>query len=84
MALEAAGAVLVLRRRSVDELMKSDPSCAAEVLFALARVLADRQYALATFTVVNQSTGRPARASPIAGWISSRHGSRPKRSTAKA
>jgi hypothetical protein len=39
------GQVLVLRRRFVDELMKSDPACAAEVLFGLARVLADRQYA---------------------------------------
>jgi hypothetical protein len=39
------GQVLALRRRFVDELMKSDPACAAEVLFGLARVLADRQYA---------------------------------------
>jgi Cyclic nucleotide-binding domain/Acetyltransferase (GNAT) domain len=39
------GQVLVLRRRFVDELMKSDPACAAEILFGLARVLADRQYA---------------------------------------
>jgi hypothetical protein len=38
------GQVLVLRRRFVDELMKSDPACAAEVLFGLARVLADRHY----------------------------------------
>jgi hypothetical protein len=38
------GQVLVLRRRFVDELMKSDPACAAEVLFGLARVLADRWY----------------------------------------
>ena len=38
------GQVLALRRRFVDELMKSDPACAAEVLFGLARVLADRQY----------------------------------------
>jgi hypothetical protein len=38
------GQVLVLRRRFVDELMNSDPACAAEVLFGLARVLADRQY----------------------------------------
>jgi hypothetical protein len=37
------GQVLVLRRRFIDELMKNDPACAAEVLFALARVLADRQ-----------------------------------------
>lgn len=39
------GQVLVLRRRFVDELMKNDPACAAEVLFGLARVLADRQFA---------------------------------------
>ncbi|MGH3190478.1 MAG: N-acyl amino acid synthase FeeM domain-containing protein [Streptosporangiaceae bacterium] len=32
------------QREIVDELMKSDPACAAEVLFGLARVLADRQY----------------------------------------
>ena len=38
------GQVLVLRRRFVDELIKSDPACAAEVLFGLARVLADRWY----------------------------------------
>jgi Cyclic nucleotide-binding domain/Acetyltransferase (GNAT) domain len=38
------GQVLALRRRFVDELMKSDPACAAEILFELARVLADRQY----------------------------------------
>jgi CRP-like cAMP-binding protein len=38
------GQVLVLRRHFIDELMKSDPACAAEVLFGLARVLADRQY----------------------------------------
>jgi len=38
------GQVLVLRRRFVDGLMKSDPACAAEVLFGLARVLADRQH----------------------------------------
>jgi hypothetical protein len=38
------GQVLVLRRRFVDELMRNDPVCAAEVLFGLARVLADRQY----------------------------------------
>jgi Cyclic nucleotide-binding domain len=42
------GRVLVLRRHFVDELMKSDPACAAEVLFGLARVLADRQYAPAS------------------------------------
>jgi hypothetical protein len=40
------GQVLALRRRFVDELMKSDPACAAEILFGLARVLADRQYTL--------------------------------------
>ncbi|MGH3154725.1 MAG: cyclic nucleotide-binding domain-containing protein [Streptosporangiaceae bacterium] len=39
------GQVLALRRRFVDELLKNDPACAAEVLFGLARVLADRQYA---------------------------------------
>jgi hypothetical protein len=39
------GQVLALRRKFVDELMKNDPACAAEVLFGLARVLADRQYA---------------------------------------
>lgn len=38
------GRVLVLRRHFVDALIKSDPTCAAEVLFGLARVLADRQY----------------------------------------
>jgi len=38
------GQVLALRRRFVDELMKSDPACAAEILLGLARVLADRQY----------------------------------------
>jgi hypothetical protein len=38
------GQVLVLRRHFVDELMKNDPACAAEVLFGLARCLADRQY----------------------------------------
>ena len=40
--------VLVLRRHFVDELMKTDPACAAEVLFGLARVLADRQYLAAS------------------------------------
>jgi anti-sigma factor RsiW len=39
------GQVLALRRHFVDELMKTDPACAAEILFGLARVLADRQYA---------------------------------------
>jgi hypothetical protein len=42
------GQVLVLRRRFIDELMRTDPTCAAEVLFGLARVLADRQYAPAS------------------------------------
>jgi hypothetical protein len=37
------GQVLVLRRHFIDELMKNDPACAAEVLFGLARVLADRE-----------------------------------------
>jgi hypothetical protein len=41
----ADGQVLALRRHFVDELMKSDPACAADILFGLARVLADRQYA---------------------------------------
>jgi hypothetical protein len=38
----AGGRVVVLRRRFVDGLRGSDPACAAELLFALARVLADR------------------------------------------
>jgi Cyclic nucleotide-binding domain/Acetyltransferase (GNAT) domain len=38
------GQVLVLRRHFINELMNSDPACAAEILFGLARVLADRQY----------------------------------------
>jgi hypothetical protein len=38
------GQVLVLRRRFLDELRESDPGCAADILFQLARVLADRQY----------------------------------------
>jgi CRP-like cAMP-binding protein len=42
------GQVLVLRRHFIDELMKNDPACAAEVLFGLARVLADRQFASAS------------------------------------
>jgi CRP-like cAMP-binding protein len=37
-----AGQVLVLRRRFIDELREEDPACAAEILFALARALADR------------------------------------------
>ncbi len=36
------GQVLVLRRRFMDELITSDPACGAEILFQLARVLADR------------------------------------------
>ena len=36
------GRVLVLRRHFIDELRERDPACAAEILFALARVLADR------------------------------------------
>jgi Cyclic nucleotide-binding domain/Acetyltransferase (GNAT) domain len=42
------GQVMALRRHFVDELMRSDPACAAEILFGLARVLADRQYAPAS------------------------------------
>ena len=42
------GQVLVLRRHFIDELMKNDPACAAEVLFELARVLADRENIPAT------------------------------------
>jgi hypothetical protein len=38
----ADGRVVVLRRRFIDGLRKTDPACAAELLFALARVLADR------------------------------------------
>ncbi len=38
------GQVLALRRHFVDELMKTDAAGAAEILFQLARVLADRQY----------------------------------------
>ena len=36
------GQVLVLRRRWLDELRRSDPQCAADILFQLARALADR------------------------------------------
>jgi hypothetical protein len=39
------GEVLVLRRHFLDELRKHDPACAAEILFELARALADRVYA---------------------------------------
>jgi CRP-like cAMP-binding protein len=38
------GQVLALRRHFVDELMQTDPAGAAEILFQLARALADRQY----------------------------------------
>ncbi len=38
------GQVLVLRRHLIDELRKHDPACAAEILFELARALADRMY----------------------------------------
>jgi hypothetical protein len=36
------GQVLVLRRRFLDELRRTDPACAADILFQLARTLADR------------------------------------------
>jgi hypothetical protein len=36
------GEVLVLRRHFLDELREHDPACAAEILFELARALADR------------------------------------------
>jgi predicted GNAT family N-acyltransferase len=38
------GQVLVIRRRWLDELRQSDPACAADILFELARALADRMY----------------------------------------
>jgi CRP-like cAMP-binding protein len=38
------GQVLVLRRHFLDELRDSDPAIAAEILFELARALADRMY----------------------------------------
>jgi len=38
------GQVLVLRRHFLDDLRRSDPACAAEILFELARALADRMY----------------------------------------
>lgn len=38
------GQVLVFRRHFLDELRESDPAMAAEVLFELARALADRMY----------------------------------------
>jgi len=40
----ADGQVLVLRRHFLDELRRTDPACAAEILFELARALADRMY----------------------------------------
>jgi hypothetical protein len=36
--------VLVLRRHFLDELRDSQPAIAAEILFELARALADRMY----------------------------------------
>jgi CRP-like cAMP-binding protein len=39
------GQVLVLRRHFLDELRRNDPACAAEILFELARALADRMAA---------------------------------------
>jgi CRP-like cAMP-binding protein len=36
------GQVLVLRRHFIDELRRNDPGAAAEVLYELARALADR------------------------------------------
>ena len=39
--------------------------------------------AFATLRVVNQSTGKPDRASIIAGFTNSRHGKRPNRSIAR-
>jgi hypothetical protein len=38
------GQVLVIRRHFLDELRKRDPACAADILFQLARALADRVY----------------------------------------
>jgi CRP/FNR family cyclic AMP-dependent transcriptional regulator len=38
------GQVLVLRRHFLDELRDSEPQIAAEILFELARALADRMY----------------------------------------
>jgi CRP-like cAMP-binding protein len=38
------GQVLVLRRHFLDELRESEPAMAAEILFELARALADRMY----------------------------------------
>jgi CRP-like cAMP-binding protein len=38
------GQVLVLRRHFLDELRSSDPACAAEILFEVARALADRMH----------------------------------------
>jgi hypothetical protein len=42
----APGQVLVIRRRWLDDLRASDPGCAADILFALARALADRMSTL--------------------------------------
>jgi predicted GNAT family N-acyltransferase len=39
------GQILVIRRRWLNELRDSDPGCAADILFELARALADRVYA---------------------------------------
>ena len=39
---QTEGQVLVLRRHFLDELRRDDPACAAEILFELARALADR------------------------------------------
>jgi hypothetical protein len=41
----APGQILVIRRRWLNELRDSDPGCAADILFELARALADRVYA---------------------------------------
>jgi hypothetical protein len=42
---QTEGQVLVLRRHFLDELRRTDPDCAAEILFELARALADRMAA---------------------------------------
>ena len=39
---QTEGQVLVLRRHFLDQLRSNDPACAAEILFELARALADR------------------------------------------
>jgi predicted GNAT family N-acyltransferase len=41
----SSGQLLVIRRHRLDELRQSDPGCAADILFELARALADRMYA---------------------------------------